>query len=215
MHKLQRSTAPACLKGYKHGRDKWDQVSAQDKNEIWLKIDEMQKNLCAYCECKICTAPGKRNAHLEHFRQRRSDCYPEGTFLWSNLFASCNRENSCGKHKDKQLPYVYQNLIKADQDDPEDYLSFLPDGSVVPVGKLNSHQRKRAEETIRIFNLNGPLRQIRKSQISGYIQTAEELAAYAAEYDEAEWLPIFRDEMEKIKGLPFATAIRHTIQPEA
>ena len=42
-----------------------------------------------------------------------------------------------------------------DSENPEDFLQFLPDGNVVPAAGLNPADRHRAEETIRIFNLNG------------------------------------------------------------
>ncbi|WP_444935854.1 retron Ec78 anti-phage system effector HNH endonuclease PtuB [Microbulbifer sp. JMSA004] len=213
MHKLNRPIPPACLSQYQHGRDNWHQVTQAHKNEIWLKIDEMQNGRCAYCEATIRTTPGERNAHLEHFRQKRTDCYPQGTFLWSNLFGSCGRDDSCGKHKDRQLPYNYQDLIKMDQDDPVDYLSFLSDGNVVPAKGLHPDQKKRAVETIRIFNLNGSLRQIRETMLKGYIETAEEFADYAADFEEEEWLPLLEEELENIKNLPFTTAIKHVLLP--
>ena len=72
---------------------------------------------------------------------------------------------------------------------------------------------RTAEETIRVFNLNGALRQIRESAVKGYMQTAEELASYAAEFDEADWLPLLQDELEQVKKLPFITAIKHVLLP--
>ncbi|PWQ96582.1 retron Ec78 anti-phage system effector HNH endonuclease PtuB [Leucothrix pacifica] len=211
MHKLNRPIPPACLSQYQHGLDNWRAVTPAHKTEIWLKLDEMQQQRCAYCECAIKTNRENSNSHIEHFRQRRS--YPQGTFLWSNLFGSCNREDSCGKHKDDLPPYDHQDLIKMDVEDPETFLEFLADGNVVPAKGLNPDDKHRAEETIRIFNLNGSLRQIRETAIKGYIQTAEELASYAEEFDEDEWLPLLQEELDSIKSLPFTTAIKHTLLP--
>lgn len=213
MRKLNRPIPPACLSQYQHGRDNWSTVTFLHKGEIWLKLDEMQNQRCAYCEIAIKTNASDSNSHIEHFRQRRAGCYPQGTFLWSNMFGSCNREDSCGKNKDKLPAYDYQDLLKMDAEDPEGFLQFLPDGNVVPVKGLSAHNKHRAEETIRIFNLNGSLRQIRESALKGYLGTAEEFANYAEEFDEADWLPLLQDELEKIKILPFATAIKHTLLP--
>lgn len=211
MHKLVRPAPPTCLGNYQHGRDNWGCVTQDHKSEIWLKLDQMQQQRCAYCEAEIKTSRESSNSHIEHLRQRRS--YPQGTFLWRNLFGSCNRQDSCGKHKDSLPPYNHQDLIKMDEEDPEQFLAFLPDGNVVPVEGLSPKDKHRAEETIRIFNLSGALRQIRETALKGYLQTAEDLASYAAEFDEAEWLPLLQDELDQIKYLPFATAIKHTLLP--
>lgn len=211
MHKLVRPIPPSCLSQYQHGLDNWGSVTQDHKSEIWLKLDEMQQHRCAYCEAVIKTERANSNAHIEHLRQRRS--YPQGTFLWSNLFGSCNRQDSCGKHKDNLPPYNQQDLIKMDEEDPEQFLAFLADGNVVPVKGLSPSDRHRAEETIRIFNLNGALRQIRETAVKGYLQTAEELAAYAEEFDEVDWLPLLQDELSQIKDLPFTTAIKHMLLP--
>lgn len=213
MHNLVRPIQPSCLNKYQHGLDNWRSVTPEHKSEIWSKLDEMQQHRCAYCEAAIKTERLNSNAHIEHLRQRRS--FPQGTFLWSNLFGSCNRQDSCGKHKDNLAPYNHQDLIKMDEEDPERFFDFLPDGNVVPVKGLRPEDKHRAEETIRVFNLNGALRQIRETAVKGYLQTAEEFSAYAAdpEIDEADWLSLLQEELDRIKNLPFTTAIKHVLLP--
>ena len=73
-------------------------------------------------------------------------------------------------------------------------------------------QRHRAEETIRIFNLNGSLRQIRETYVMGYRHTAEEFLALADEFDEDDWRPLLEQELKAIAGQAFETAIRHVLQ---
>lgn len=212
MHKLTRPDPPSCLTKYDHGRgDTWDKVDNTDKDEIWIELNEMQKSRCAYCEYPIDSDKPSRNAHIEHFRQR-SRC-PSETFLWSNLFGSCNRQDSCGKHKDTLKPYDDRDLIKMDDEDPEALLRFLPDGTVVHRSELDDDDTKRAQETIRIFNLNGSLRKIRETMVKGYLQTAEKLAECADDFDEEEWLLILEEELNEIRDLPFATAIKHVLLP--
>lgn len=211
MHKLVRPLPPTCLRLYQYGQDNWGSVTPDHKSEIWHKLDEMQQHRCAYCEAAIKTESSKSNSHIEHLRQRSQ--FPRGTFLWSNLFGSCNRQDSCGKYKDNLPPYRHQDIIKMDTEDPEAFLQFLADGNVVPINGLSQADKHRAEETIRIFNLNGALRQVRETTIKGYLQTAEELAGYAAEFDEADWLPLLQDELNQIKDLPFTTAIKHMLLP--
>ena len=207
MHKLTRPKEPDCLSRYQHDRDKWRNVSGKHRKEIWLKIYEMQQNRCAYCEDEINTKDG--NSHLEHFRQQSR--YPQGTFSWSNIFGSCDRSKSCGRQKDKQAKYCHRDLIKMDEEDPENFLVFLPDGNVDPAEGLSPADENRAKETIRIFNLNGPLRQDRKKAVNGYLETAEDFVLDAIKHKKGNWEPMLKKELDDIKDLPFTTAIKHTL----
>lgn len=209
MHKLQRGAAPACLSTYQHGRDNWKAVSAEDKREIWERLDEMQQRRCAYCE----DALRNDKKHIEHFRQKGRD--PKVTFLWSNLFGSCNRIDNCGKFKDELPPYDPADLIKPDEEDPERFFLFVSDGSVAVREELNATDKKRAMETIRIFNLNGALRQMRRSVIAGYLEQAKEVREMvdSGDFTVAEGKAFLKDELAATANQPFATAIKHILIP--
>ncbi len=209
MHKLQRDVAPACLARYKHGRNQWSHnvPTVDERTDIWNKLEQMQGARCAYCEADIVTGP----RHIEHFRQRSR--YPQGTFEWANLFGSCNRGESCGKHKDK-CGYTPEDLLKPDVDDPDDYLVFVSDGTIAPRAGLSLAQLQRATETLRVLNLdaqNGALRHMRRSAAAGYLQTAEELRELAEHYPESDWLPLLHSELAATAHLPFVTAIHHAL----
>ena len=214
MHKLNRPILPpACLRRYDYRTQKWGEVTEADKGEIWLKLDEMQSKRCAYCEAQIVTTKVGSTSHIEHFEQRSRA--RSKTYLWSNLFGSCYRKDSCGKHKDGQT-YPPVDLIKPDIEDPEAFLVFAPDGTVHPKVGLSPPDKHRAQETIRIFNLNGSLAAIRKRELIGYTQIAKslaELSELAAEFEDG--LEIYQtelaNELAAIKGKPFETAIRHTL----
>jgi len=211
MHKLERPLAPSCLASFRHGLNNWDDVLPTDKDEIWQQLNQMQKQRCAYCECSIA---GERKSHIEHFRQR--DRYPQGTFDWSNLFGSCNSSDSCGNHKDRCGEYNHQELIKMDEEDPEQFFLFVSDGTIALRPNLSKSEKHRAEETLRVFNLDakhGRLRRMRQAAVQGYVQTAEELMEMATTFDESEWYPLLEQELEAIKNHPFATAIKHTLEP--
>lgn len=213
MHKLHRDPVPpAGLARCQRGREKWSMQSptGPERVEIWAKLDTMQGRRCAYCEAGIGIVEGDR--HIEHFRQRNGvNSYPQGTYVWDNLFGSCKRPDTCGKHKDKCGVYTHTDLIKPDIEDSEAFLVFSPDGSVHPRKNLSPADQHRAEESIRILNLNGALRQIRHSELRGYVQTAEEFAEMAANFDEFEWLPLLQSEIDKTANLPYATAIKHVL----
>lgn len=212
MHKLQRTDGPKCLTKYRHGRDTWgpDVPTPQEKDEIWQLLDAMQGGRCAYCEADI-TAPEGR--HIEHFRQRDRNHYPQGTFEWANIFGSCDRTDSCGRHKDDCEKYKHKDLIKPDVDDPEHFLHFHSDGNISLRQGLNEREQHRATETLRIFNLNaehGALRWDRYRATYGYIQTAECIAELAGE-DRAQAQQLLQEEINATRHLPFATAIKHTL----
>ncbi len=216
MHKLSRKDSPICLNKYKHGIDDWKKVPYADKSEIWKNLNHMQVVRCAYCEAELL----ENKHHIEHFRQR--DRYPQGTYDWGNIFGSCNREDSCGKHKDKAGHYDYRVLIKPDNEEPDDFFVFVSDGSIQVREGLNFHNKHRAEETLRIFNLNakhGSLRQRRQQAVLPYLlitKDFEELEKECTsdkerEYVRSEYKKEIVNAQRNTAHLPFATAIRHSL----
>jgi uncharacterized protein (TIGR02646 family) len=210
MHKLHRGEAPSCLKRHhRNSGNDWQEVSSEDKTEIWEALQAMQLDRCAYCESKI-TAPKQ---HIEHFRPR-SRC-PQKTFDWSNLFGSCNDQEHCGKHKDNKqhIPsYKPADLIKPDEEDPEKLLLFVVDGTVAIRHDLEENQH-RVAETIRVFNLNAASLKNRRSQaVQGYLSIAED----RFELSDTEWREYIDDELQVAAGHAFVTAIRHMLmEPDA
>ncbi len=209
MRKLERGPAPACLSRYRHGANNWNDLTADDRKELWQSLDDMQGQRCAYCEGEL--RADKR--HIEHFRQKGRD--PKVTFLWSNLFGSCNRFENCGKYKDELPPYTPADLIKPDDEDPEHFFVFVSDGSVAVRAGLTAAETRRANETIRIFNLNGVLRAMRRSAIASYVDQGLEVMHMVAsgELTPDECKKLYEDELTAIESRPFSTAIRHTLMP--
>lgn len=206
MRQLNRDPAPpACLLKYHAGQDRWNQVTAPEKAEIWIKLDAMQGGRCAYCEADL-----GRGKHVEHFRQQGR--HPQGTFKWENLFGSCNRLDSCGKHKDQCGRYHPPDLIKPDVDDPEHFLVFAAMGTVHVRQNLSAAEQHRASETIRILNLNSAaLKQTRRTLLMHYLESAEAFAEMAIESGVAAVLPLLAEELGNISALPFTTAIKHIL----
>lgn len=203
MHKLERPETPRCLGRYRAGRHTWGDVASPDKTVIWERLDAMQSERCAYCEVDF-RSPDQQ--HIEHFRKRRDS--PQDTFAWVNLFGSCNSPGRCGKYKDR-TPHDPADLIKPDEDEPDEYLRFWADGRVTPRTALAGHQAHRAEETVRVFNLNHePLRWMRYRVVQRYLVQADELAVWS-ELDQAEYEEYLCQELAAISGKEFETAIRH------
>jgi uncharacterized protein (TIGR02646 family) len=208
MRRLYRDpVSPLGLTNYRHGSSNWalSSPTPSEREEIWAKLLAMQGEYCAYCEGPMPVF--KR--HIEHFRQRSR--YPQGTFDWHNLFGSCNRQGTCGDHKDKCGKYSPQDLIKPDIEDPELFFVFTTRGDIKIRANLTPENQRRAVETIRILALDGALNQIRYSEVQGYLQTAEQFAEFAKDYPQDEWLPLLEEEIKNITNMPFATAIKHVL----
>lgn len=209
MRKLNRGPAPACLSNYSHGQHNWRQVTKNDKESIWQELEAMQGQRCAYCEGQA--NPDSR--HIEHFEQKHGRS--QVTFLWSNLFGSCNRNDSCGSHKDRQQ-YTSADIIKPDAENPEAFFLFVGETGKITVREgLSDADQHRARETIRIFNLNGPLAQIRKARLVQYVPEGLEARRWfetgLATVEQI--ADFFKDEISATADSPYATAIRHTLLP--
>lgn len=208
MKHIQRSAAPECLNQLKGGRDEWKVV---DKEALWIALNPMQNNFCAYCECRL------RDKHIEHFRTR--DDYPKLTFDWNNLFGSCGNPQlagqspRCGIYKDRSghPPYNPDHLIKPDTDNPSDFLLFLTDGVVRARNDLSPSDKIKAEETIRVFNLNGDseLMNRRKNAIKPLLDEIKTFHDLKSSFTAEEWDEYLQSQLEQVYDQEFSTALTH------
>jgi uncharacterized protein (TIGR02646 family) len=212
MQLLTRTETPTVLNLFDYRSKKWDDISTKQKDSIWISLTRMQGKRCAYCQQKI--AKGSR--HIEHFKQRRD--YPNLTFSWDNLFGSCTRQDGCGFYKDT-LKYDENNLIKTDVDNPALFFEFLTSGRVKVRPELSQRDRERAEETLRIFNLNpdtGPLKHNREQAIKAQKRLSDEMFLMMTLFmndpdidEKKEMLKDILDEhLSKFDNFPFEAAIR-------
>lgn len=196
MHKLSRQpTEPNALYYAREKCKDWgDLAVCKYRSRIAEALCQMQNNLCAYCECKLENGAG----HIEHFRKRV--LFPELTFCWENLFYSCMSEKHCGRKKDRNVTRKedYLNLIDPSKENPEYFFVFTYDGKIASRTSLSTRERKRAEVTIEVFNLNDPaLVQARKNTIKQF-----------------EWLMGYKNCVDATlselpHGQPYITAIYH------
>lgn len=208
MRRLTRGPKPACLMAYRHGRDNWDTLHAApaDVDEVRAALTVMQGGLCAYCEVET-----RGDWHIEHLWSRAD--HPQRTFDWSNLFASCNRRVTCGTYKDHGgKPYNAADLIDPASEDPDRFLFFSADGLVQPRALLGQRDQRRAEETIRVFNLNAPVLVLRRQRLVSMLLESEpdilELMAGIPAEDRPAWIDGFVDDYCS-DGFP--TTVRHLL----
>jgi uncharacterized protein (TIGR02646 family) len=150
---------PNCLDKYNYITDAWrpkpesglpQAPSETDRKQIWNTLNDMQLNVCAYCEGGL-----EAGGHIEHFAKRSS--YRELTFEWTNLFGSCNREDCCGHFKDSSHSqyknYNLQDLIKPDVENPWEFLVFGSDGRVSVRDGISPENQRKGQTTIDVLNL--------------------------------------------------------------
>lgn len=225
MHLLDRASVsmPNCLTEYDYGNQDWDDLAADCKRIVRDALGRMQGTpgittgsanecgvRCAYCEDAI-----RHGGHIEHFRRKNSKHYPELTFDWSNLFLACGSHTNCGHYKDRRGANAYDpsDLIKPDEDNPDEYLYFHSSGEVRVKSGLNNNAENRAVKTIEVFGLNnGRLKGARRKALSFYKETIladlQEIASWEPT-DRAEYLA---GEIESTRWDPYATTIKHFLK---
>jgi uncharacterized protein (TIGR02646 family) len=207
MRQLNRADVmePACLANYDHSHHKWDNVTCGDKAQIRQQLEQMQGRRCSYCEGSL-DALGN---HIEHFRRRGH--FPHLTFSWGNLYWSCDQKDSCGHYKDHGAgTYDVDDLIDPCVDNPDTFFRFRTDGTINVRPDLQASDTHKAEETLRVFNLNpqwGRLRNMRKAAVAAYVCLVDGCVGISA----SDLQDFFRDELAAAAALPFFTAIRHVL----
>ena len=121
------------------------------KPQLKEYIINEQNSLCAYCERKL---EDIQKLSIDHFKKR--DLFPEETLEYTNLFISCPTNNQCEKHKDNfgLSKEDYEKIIHPVFEEPEEYLTYDLTGYILPKDNLDIQKKKKAEFTIKVFNLN-------------------------------------------------------------
>ena len=218
MHKLDRNNieAPQCLSEFDYSTQNWDDFGGECKKQLRAVLVQMQGIpgvtteeaseygvRCAYCEDAIHHA-----GHIEHFRRKNQQHFPELTFEWSNLFLACGSNDHCGHYKDRSRAEAYNpdNLIKPDIEDPEDYLYFHSSGEIRSRADIDTNKEIKANETIRVFGLDkGALPSNRARAVQPYKKVLEEIADWEPELI-TEYI---QEEIEKTQWQAFSTTIKH------
>ncbi|WP_275778324.1 hypothetical protein [Enterobacter hormaechei] len=88
---------------------------------------------------------------------------------------------------------------------------FLTTGRVVPIPGLTGPALIKAQETIRVFNLNGDpaLFGSRRAAITSIMAEVEELYAVQDEIEEELWSEMLHFEIQRLEDVEFSTALKH------
>ena len=152
MHKFSRGAPPVDMgKTQTDYSNQWDKtfLASAEHEAIGDCLYERQSHHCAYCDTRI---NSKENGFIEHL-ERRSD-NPQRTFDWNNMFFSCKHPESCGYFKDgdkTKQSFVPTDIVDPSAEDPADFFVYGMNGKISARNAASAH---RADETIRVFNLN-------------------------------------------------------------
>ena len=228
MHKLDRTSVapPACLASYNHPTHSWDDLAGKCKQQLRAALVQMQGIpgvttpdaneyglRCAYCEGSIF-----HEGHIEHFRRKNANHFPQLTFTWNNLFLACGSSEHCGHFKDRKDAPAYNpaHLIKPDQDEPDSYLYFHSSGEVRVRSRLNAADALRASETIRVFGLdNRTLAGARAQSLSVYKKKVTADLDELASWPLADRQAYLTEEIAATRYEPYATTVKHFLQSAA
>jgi len=211
MRHLDRTSipVPACLAEQAEGRT-YSHLNGTERAEIRTALLNLQGNRCAYCERR--TGDALDEGHIEHFRKQAE--HHNLTTTWENMYWSCKDEKTCGKHKDKCTKttgrlarFNEADLIDPGIDHPDQLLQFVDDGTVIPRQGLDPDAQRRAQETLRVFQLadSAYLKKQRADAIRPYHEAVKFLAQHGGQIL-ADYLQTQKTHIEQA---PFSTAIRH------
>jgi len=143
---------------YRHNPHNWDALEGTIRTKTRKYIlEEEQGNQCAYTELHLDYE--KDNSHIDHLRRKDSSFFPKLTFEWSNLFVSCISSNFGGKFKDEtflkgKTPADNELIINPSIENPTDFFELKSWGEITVRTILKENEKRKAEETIKAFNLN-------------------------------------------------------------
>ena len=130
MHRFSRCKLPVELKSVENecrqsGIEPWEcffKNHRQMHDQISDALYQAQNHCCAYCDCQLNHPSTPNSAHIEHLEKRSDN--PRRIFDWSNMFLSCNHNDSCGNFKDNSKPrivYDVKDIIDPSKEDPQDF----------------------------------------------------------------------------------------------
>lgn len=141
----------------------WEEFSKECKDE-YLEVREKatfeQGQECAYTGLWLGEDSSFQN-HLDHFHLRAF--YPNQTFDWINIFAAVHHNDYGSDSKDKFIKgpkknadRQYETFWSPLEPNLQEKFWYRTDGWMEANPNLEDSIKEKAEETIRIYNLNHP-----------------------------------------------------------
>lgn len=125
-----------------HGNPKWDRLNSVIKTNLKEVLIIEQGSICCYCGVQIKTI----NCHIEHFRPKKKDKFPQLQLEYNNLLCSCQLEfqkkepKHCGRAKGSWFEEAL--TISPLDHNCESRFKFLENGSIQPFNKNDEGAKK-------------------------------------------------------------------------
>jgi uncharacterized protein (TIGR02646 family) len=140
------------------------------KQIVHQSLLKEQGYICCYCQRRI----DLNNSHIEHFKPKDEDYYPELSLEYNNFLASCQKENKstdhCGHAKDNW--YDEKLMVSPLEENCGEYFSYTEFGEILP--SKNKEKNESAKTTIDKLGLDiRKLRNERRGAIEGLFAEIE------------------------------------------
>lgn len=126
MIKLEKGNPPSFLTDAKK-RELTDLFLQDEKRRVWahddIRIALLEEGFgkCAYCETSVDI--GASTLHVDHYKPKNKDAYPELVVDWDNLIPACQRCNT--KKGTKNTGNI--EILNPFTDDPKEHLVYSDD----------------------------------------------------------------------------------------
>jgi len=206
VHSRRTAAPPAELA--KHGK-RWAARFQANREGEWAtlkakKVLSAALRSLAHGKCVYCESALEVTAYLaiEHYVAKT--IAPELAFEWINLLPACQMCNTAKGEQDHK-----NALLKADAEDPEPYFWIHPDtGKLEPHPKLDNKRAHRANETIRLCNLQ------RAALCSKRVEMLERVGRWLELASGGKHLATLRAEWESLTnpGAEYKFVLRHMLE---
>lgn len=170
-----------------------DWATADAKQVLRAAWHELAYGKCVFCECAL-----EVTSYLEIEHYVAKTVTPELSFEWTNLLPACRLCNNAKGDQDHKGA-----LLKPDEEDPEPYFRIHPDtGKLEPHPKLDAAQEHRANETIRICDLQRPA--VCTKPVEVLVRVLRWLSS--ADPTSSEWVALSNPSLE------YKFVLRHTLE---
>lgn len=156
----------------------WDDLQNPEKNIVRQSLLKEQGYICCYCQRRI----DLNNSHIEHFKPKDKNCYPELSLEYNNLLASCQKEriNILVDQEEQSYPedpvhcghlkknwYDEKLTVSPLEPDCANYFHYTEEGQI-------KGKNEAANITIKKLGLdNSKLTRARRKIIQGYLGNEE------------------------------------------
>jgi uncharacterized protein (TIGR02646 family) len=180
-----------------NGRGDW--ATRKAKKVLGIALHEIAHGKCVYCESALGVTV---DLEVDHYVAKTVN--PNLAFEWTNLFPACRLCNRPKANHDHA-----NSLLRPDTEDPEPFFWIHPDtGRLEPHPSLDGEGKRRAEETIRLCDLQRPALCTRRIEMLGRVNRwLQQIAAHGLNRG-------LREDWESMShpGSEYKFVLRHTLQ---